>query len=150
MRRLVEYAMVLLTLAAIGMASNDTASELKARADAAHGGGQVKLCLEYAHQQLESANDLFNAGNADKAQSDIREVVEYAQKAAQAASSSGKHLKDTEINLRKLEDRMHDIGESLDFEDRTPVRSAVDQIEKIRSDLLVRMFGPQAEPKGKS
>ncbi len=89
-------------------------------------------------------------GDVDKGQAEIREVVEYAHKAADAASASGKHLKETEIKLRKLAERMHDIGESLAFEDRDPVRQAVDEIQQIRSELMVRMWGPQAEPKGES
>ena len=114
------------------------------------GGEKAKLCLQYAHLQLEDANALFNQGEVEKAQADIREVVEYAHKAADAASSSGNHLKQTEIELRKLSKRMHDIGESLAFEDRPPMRKAVEEIEQIRTDLMVRMCGPQAEPKGKS
>ena len=137
-------------VAAVALAGNESTEQLKARADAATGGEQVKLCLEYAHHQLSDANNLFNQGEVEKGQADIREVVDYAHKAANAASTSGKHLKETEIDLRKLAKRMHDIGESLSFEDRDPVRKAVDEIEQIRSDLMVRMWGPQAEPKGKS
>ena len=76
--------------------------------------------------------------------------MEYSRKAADAASSSGKHLKETEIKLRKLADRMHDIGETLAFEDRQPVRQAVEQLQQIRSDLMVKMWGPDAQPKGTS
>ena len=61
----------------------------------------------------QDADRLFNQGDVEKGQAEIREVVEYAHKAADAASASGKHLKETEIDLRKLEKRMHDIGESL-------------------------------------
>lgn len=132
------------------LAAGEPASDLKSRADAATGGEKAKLCLEYAHRQLEDANALFNQGEMDKAQADIRDVVEYSHKAAEAASSSGKHLKQTEIELRKLSKRTHDVGESLAFEDRDPVRKAVEEIEQIRTDLMVRMWGPQAEPKGKS
>jgi len=128
--------------------ATENAAELKAKADAAHGGEQVKLCLEYARLQLENSNQLFTDGDPDKGQAEIREVVEYARKAADAAASSGKHLKDAEIKLRKLADRMHDIGETLAFEDRQPVRQAVEQLQQIRSDLMVKMWGPQAEPKG--
>ena len=141
---------LLLILVSIAAAGVETASELKARADAAHGGDQVKLCLEYVCVQLESSNVLFTDGQVDKAQAEIREVVEYSRKAADAASASGKHLKETEIKLRKLGERMHDIGESLAFEDRPPVRQAVNEIDEIRTDLLVKMWGPQAEPKGRS
>ena len=150
MRRLLHFALLVLVSSGLARAGNETAAALKARADAAHDGEQAKLCLEYAHMQLEDANALFTDGQVDKAQAEIREVVEYARKAADAASASGKHLKDSEIKLRKLQERMHDVGESLAFEDRPPLRSAVEEIEQIRADLLVRMFGPAAEPKGKS
>jgi hypothetical protein len=143
-------AAVALMLTALAAVAAENAAELKARADAAHGGEQVKLCLEYARVQLEASNNLFTEGNVDQAQAGIREVVEYARRAADVASTSGKHLKDTEIKLRKLADRMHDIGETLAFEDRQPVRQAVEQLQKIRSDLMVRMWGPDAEPKGGS
>jgi hypothetical protein len=141
---------MVLVLAGLALAANETASQLKARADAAHGGEQAKLCLEYARRQLEDANALFTDGQVDKAQSEVREAVDYARKAAEAAASSGKQLKETEIKLRKLGERMHDVGESLAFEDRPPLHQAVGEIEQIRSDLMVRMWGPQAEPKGKS
>lgn len=146
----VRSAALLVILSALAVRAAQTAADLKARADAAHGGEEAKLCLEYAHVQLEAANGLFNNGDADQGQANIREVVSYARKGAEAASSSGKHLKDTEIKLRKLADRMHDIGESLAFEDRQPVRQAVEELQKIRSNLMVRMWGPQAEPKGSS
>ncbi len=132
------------------VAANKNPTQLKARADAAHGGDQAKLCLEYAQAELEDADDLFTKGLVDKGQAEVREVVDSARKGADAATSSGKRLKQTEIMLRKLAERMHDIAESLAFEDRQPVRQAIDQIQQIRSDLLSRMFGPEAEPKGKS
>lgn len=146
----VRLAVSLVVLSGLALLTAQTPADLKARADAAHGGEQVKLCLEYAHIQLEAANVRFNDGDADQGQADIRDVVSYARKGAEAASSSGKHLKDTEIKLRKLADRMHDIGETLAFEDRQPVRQAVDELQKIRSDLMVRMWGPDAQPKGSS
>src|SRR5271166_3940680 len=150
MRGPFRFAAIILVLTGLALAGNESTPQLKARADAATGGEQAKLCLEYAHRQLSDAHTLFNQGDLEKGQADIREVVDYAHKAAKAASASGKHLKETEIDLRKIAKRMHDIGESLDLEDRDPVRKAVDEIEQIRSELLVRMWGPQAEPKGKS
>jgi tetratricopeptide (TPR) repeat protein len=141
---------VLLLVLGVVAASAQNAAELKARADAAHGANQIKPCLEYARAELETANDLFNKGEADQGQADIQEVVKYARQAADAAGSTGKHLKDAEIKLRRLAERMHDIGESLAFEDRQPVRQAVDELQKIRSDLIVKMWGPDAEPKGSS
>ncbi len=150
MRAPFRYAAVVLMLASLAWAATESASDLKARADAAQGGEKAKLCLEYARRQLEDADNLFHQGEVEKGYAEIREVVDYAHKAASAASASGKHLKQAEIDLRKLSKRRHDIGETLAFEDRDPVRKAVDEIEQIRSDLWIRMWGPQAQPKGKS
>ena len=150
MRAYCLAAAALMMLSSISLAAVETLASLKAKADAAHGAEQAKLCLEYARLQLEGANNLFTDGQVDKAQVEIKEVVEYSRKGADAASSSSKQLKETEIRLRKLEERMHDIGESLAFEDRPPVHQAQDEIEQIRSDLMVKMWGPQAQPKGKS
>src|SRR5271167_1165855 len=97
MRALFSCALVVVMMASLAMAANDSASQLKARADAAEGGDKAKLCLQYARLQLEDANALFNQGEVEKAQADVQEVVEYAHKAADAASSSGHHLKQTEI-----------------------------------------------------
>ena len=150
MRLYLQCVAIVVMLAPLALAGAEAVGDLKARADAARGGEQAKLCLEYARLQLESSNTSFTDGQVEKAQAEIREVVEYSRKAADAASSSGKQLKETEIKLRKLGTRMHDIGESLAFEDRPPVRQAVDEIEGIRTDLLIKMWGPQAEPKGRS
>ena len=149
MRPQLGIAAVLFLLTSMALAEIESLPHLKARADAAHGGEQAKLCLEYAHRLLEDANALFSNGDVDKAQGQVTEVVDYSRKAADAASTSGKHLKQTEIELRKLSKRMHDIGETLSVEDRPPLKKGVNDIEQIRSDLLARMFGPQAEPKEK-
>jgi hypothetical protein len=147
MRPQLRCAAIMLLLTTMALARTQSLPELKVRADAAHGGAQAKLCLEYAHRELEDANALYTSGNVDKAAGEIRKVVRYAHKAADAASSSGKHVKQTEIQLRKLAKRMRDIAETLAVEDRPPLKKAVDDIEQIRADLLTRMFGPQAEPK---
>lgn len=142
-------AMVLL-LCCFALSKSESLDELKTRADNAHGGDQAKLCVEYAQAELEHANDLFTQGDVDHAQSAVKTVMEYVRKGSDAAKSSGKRLKQTEIELRKLQKRMKDIAESLNLDDRPPVLKSVDEIEQLRAGLLSAMFGPQAEPKGKS
>lgn len=141
---------VLMVLASLLQAKSETTAELKARADGAKGGDQAKLCIEYAEAELEQANDLFTKGDVDQAQAAVVDVMNYVRKGADAASSSGKRLKQTEIELRKLEKRMRDIGESLNLDDRPPVLKSVDEIEQVRANLLAKMFGEKAEPKEKS
>jgi len=139
-----------LLFACCAVAKTESPAELKKYADNSNGGDRARYCIEYAHAELEYANDLFTKGDVDQAQAAVSEVMDYVRKGAAAAKSSGKRLKQTEIELRKLEKRMKDIAESLNLDDRPPVLKSVDEIEQVRAGLLTAMFGPQAEPKGKS
>lgn len=141
---------MVLLLCSFALAKTESLAELKAKADNAHGADEAKWSIEYAHAELEHANDLFTEGDVEKAQAAVNSVMEYVRKGTIAAKSSGKRLKQTEIELRKLEKRMKDIAESLNLDDRPPVFKSVDEIEQLRVGLLTAMFGPQAEPKGKS
>lgn len=78
------------------------------------------------------------------------EVMTYARRAADAATTSNKRIKQTEIDLRKLEHRVRDIEASLSVDDRPPMEKAVQELEQVRADLLAKMFGEKAEPKEKS
>ncbi len=140
MRILLRASAVVLAITSVALAATESLAALKSKADLAHGGDQARFSMEYAHRLLEDSNALFTDGSADKAQEEIREVVDYARIGAHAAISSGKRQKQTEISLRELGKRMHDIGDTLAFEDRGPLRQAYDEIEQVRSDLLTKMF----------
>ncbi len=141
-------AVLLLTVVAAG-SSNLSLEQLKARADAASGKDQARFCLDYVHGELDLAVSQFNQGDMEKGQASIAEAVTYAQKGVDAAIASGKLQKQTEIELRKISKRLHDLAEALPFDDRASVQGAVEKIEELRSRLLTSMFGPQAEPKEK-
>lgn len=145
-----QISALALLFCCFALSKTESPADLKARADNAHGGEEAKLCVEYAQAELEYANDLFTKGDVDQAQSAVSSVMEYVRKGTNAAKSSGKRLKQTEIELRKLQKRMKDIAESLNLDDRPPVLKSVDEIEQLRAGLLTAMFGPGAEPKGKS
>src|ERR1035438_10617832 len=102
MRPQLRSAAIVFLLTSVALAANESLPALKTRADAAQGGEQAKLCLEYAHRLLEDANTLFTNGDVDKAQHEVGEVVEYSRKAADAASTSGKHLKQTDRKSTRL------------------------------------------------
>lgn len=145
-----QIPVLVLLFCCFAVSKTESPADLKTRADNAHGGEEAKLCIEYAQAELEHANDLFTQGDVDQAQSAVNSVMEYVRKGSTAAKSSGKRLKQTEIELRKLEHRMRDIGQSLSIDDRPPVDKAVQDLEDVRADLLARMFGQKAEPKDKS
>ena len=94
----------------LGQAADQAAPELKARADAAQGGERVVLSLEYAHRELEHANTLYTEGDVEKAEAAIHEVVAYSRSRYGNRHAPNKRLKQTEIELRKIEHRMRDIG----------------------------------------
>jgi hypothetical protein len=151
MRIVVRMVVCLLLLGQFAQAGDQPApADLKARADAAQGGERVTLSVEYARRELEQANTLYTNGDVEKAEVSIQEVVDYSRKATEAATGSNKRLKQTEIELRKIEHRMRDIGQSLSVDDRPTVDKAVQELEQLRANLLAKMFGEKAEPKDKS
>ena len=142
--------LALLLLSALVSATQPPSADLKAKADAAQGSERIGPSLEYAHQELEYANTLYTDGDVEKGEAAVNESLTYAKRAADASAAANKRLKQTEIDLRKLEHRMRDIGQSLNIDDRPPVEKAVQELEQIRANLLAKMFGEKAEPKEKS
>ena len=144
MRRKLLIIAGFLLLAATAVASKpETLEELKARAEAASNDQKPLLYAEVTHRDIEAANQLFVTGEVDKAQADIRDAVQYAEKARDAAVSRPQKLKETEIHLRKAEHRLNDIRRTLSFEDQPPVQEAADQIAAIRKQILDVMFAPK-------
>ena len=127
--------------------SADPFAARRSEAQSASGGHRAKLFVELAHEELEAADKAFTGGNVQLGQKLAADAGNDADEASKAAIGSGKRLKDTEIDLRKLQTRTRDIGRSLSFEDRPPISKIVDRIETMREAILNRMFGGK---KGKS
>ncbi len=134
------FVVVALTLGAFAHKKPEPLEDLKARADRATAGEKAKLCAEVAERQIDAADSDFTAGNVQQAQTEVQDSLDYAVKASDAATSSGKRLKETEIALRKLSERMESVRRSLAFEDRPPLQAAIDRIQQLRNDLLAKMF----------
>ncbi len=117
----------------------ETIDQLKARATAADRNKQPELFLRLAKMQLEAANDTYNS-SPEQARKLVGDAAESAEKGGQASIDSHKREKKTEIELRELGKRMDDVGRSWAFDDRAPVKTAMQRVETIRSKLLDRMF----------
>jgi hypothetical protein len=138
-----NFLFILVLLATmVGYASdkNDTLEQLKAKAETAEGKHQIDLLTEIAERQLKATDDGYSAGNVEQAKAALKDVVEYGVRAAKEATDTGKHMKRTEIALRKIADKLDNIGKSVDFDTRPPVVDAVRKLEAARNDLLFRMF----------
>ncbi len=141
---------ILLTLATLALptlssAKDETIPQLISRAEAARLEDRPQIYAEIAELQLRNADQLYNDGKSDQAEAAVKDVVIYSDKAADAAVKSGKKLKNTEIAMRKMAEKLRDIKRSLSFDDQAPVQSAIEHLEALRTDLLNRMFGKGAK-----
>jgi protein-arginine kinase activator protein McsA len=93
-----------------------------------------------AELQTTAADKLYADGKTDEARAAIQDVVSYTEKAGDAATQSGKKLKDAEISVRKIAHKLADIKRTVDFENQAPLQDAIDHLERIRTQLLAKMF----------
>jgi hypothetical protein len=137
--------LALLALPAVAVANGESIPQLISRAEAARLEDRPQIYAEIAQRQLRNADQLYNDGKAEQAQAAVKDVVTYSDKATDAAAKSGKKLKNTEIAVRRMAEKLRDIKRSLSFEDQPPVQSAIEHLEALRTDLLNRMFGKGAK-----
>jgi lipopolysaccharide biosynthesis regulator YciM len=138
MRKLFISLLVLASLAALAK-KPETIEELVSRLQSADKNKQVELYMQLAKLQIEAADQSYNT-NVDKAKKLIEEGTQSAEKAGRVSLETGKHMKQIEIDLRKLEKRMEDIRRSWAVEDREPIGPQIRRVEAVRSSLLDRMF----------
>ncbi len=136
----VSLLALVLGSAILGTAKEETLAELKARVETAHPEDRPPLCIEIAHRQLRNADKLYNVGNVEQARAAVEDVVTYSEKARDSATQSRKHLKNVEIAVRKMAEKLRDIRRTLNLEDQPPVDAAVKRLEDIRTSLLDAMF----------
>lgn len=140
MNKLLALGAIALLLCAAAVASEKTLPQLKAEVETAKQKDQPKLYAAIAELEMEQAEHLFNSGDVQKGHAAISDTTADSENAAKAAIESRKRMKQTEIALRKISERMDDLARSVDFESRGPIKSAVERIEQARSSLLNAMF----------
>ncbi len=101
----------------------------------------TKTCVDAAKILAEYADQFYTDGDVEMGLKTMQSAAEYAEKAGNASIQAHKHQKNTEIALRKLEIRIDQIEKSLNVEDRPPVQAIVKRLDKLRSDILLSMFG---------
>ncbi|MGA7687366.1 MAG: hypothetical protein WCC32_15045 [Terriglobales bacterium] len=140
--------LVLFALAATCVARDETVAELKARVESARLEDRPELCMRIAQLQERAADKLYNEGHVDEARASIEDVAVYIEKARDFAIQSKSHLKNVEIDARKISTKLGDLMRTLAFEDQAPVEQAIRRIENVRTELLKEMFsGKKKEQK---
>jgi hypothetical protein len=133
--------MVVVLLSGFALADKQESVEaLKARAEKANHKDQVELYTRIAERQLEALGKAYDGGTAQEVDAALNDVVNYGVKAAQASGETGKHMKNTEIAMRKMSLRLEAIRKTLDSDDRPPLGEAIQKLEAARTELLHRMF----------
>lgn len=147
MRRLALYALLLALASAYGAAKDDTVDELKSRFESARPEDRPELGIEIARHQLRNADKLYTEGKIDQAHAAVDDIVAYSEKARDAAIQTKKHLKNVEIDARKMAEKLRDIKRTLVFEDQPPVEQAIRRLEDVRTVLLDEMFAKDKKDK---
>jgi hypothetical protein len=139
MRKLAIW-MFLLALAAGSAAKDETVDELKSRLQNANPQDRPTVCVQIARLQLRNADKLYTDGKVEQARAAVDDIVTYSGQARDAATQSRKHLKNVEIAVRKISEKLRDIKRTLAFEDQPPLEQAIQRLEEIRTSLLKEMF----------
>jgi hypothetical protein len=129
--------------AALTARSEPTVDELKARVGNTGIADRPSLCLRISERQLDVADRFYLAGDSDKAQVMLTDVVAFAELARDYAIQSHKHEKQSEIAIRKMARKLGDLKHSVSRDDQDQIQNAIDRLQRIRDDLLAAMF-----PKG--
>jgi hypothetical protein len=138
MRRL-AFTAVLLALS-LAYAKDETVDELKSRFENTRVEDRVDLGIRIAQHQLRNADTFYNNGNNDQARRAVDDIVSYCEKARDAAIQTNKRLKNIEIDVRKIADKLRDIKHTLAFDEQSPVDQAIRKLEDVRTTLLKAMF----------
>ena len=143
MRSLVIWTLVFTVAAGTAVARDETLDELKSRAQSALTQDRPKLCVQIAELQLRNADTLYRNGDVEQARAAVEDIVTYSRKARDSAVETKKHLKNVEIAVRKIAERLRNIKRTLSFEDQAPVEHAIQALEEIRTSLLQQMFSKE-------
>lgn len=90
--------------------------------------------------QLDHADKLYAAGDLEKAQAALTDVVAYSELARDYSIQSHKYQKQSEIAVRRMARKLTDILHTLAQADQGAVKDAVARLERVRDDLLASMF----------
>jgi hypothetical protein len=137
-----SVAFLLLALAAFSFGrKEETLKELIARTEASRPDQQPDLYMEAADRQRKAAMDAMKAERWEEFEADLQDIVKYCDKARVAASSSTKHIKNTEIRIRRISNHLKEVKLDIALDDQPKVQAAINKLEEFRTELLRKMFG---------
>lgn len=140
MRTTLAVISILLALCGMMFAAEHSLQQLKEQVAKARPEDKPKLYVEIAEIELKDVEALYNSGDVEKGQASLADLTADSEQAAQTAKTTRKHMKQTEIALRKIGSQLEALSRSVAFDDRAPIKEAADHIEQARTALLEAMF----------
>jgi len=98
------------------------------------------LCIQISEMLLGEADRLYVAGDNEKAQAELADVITYSESARDYAIQSRKHEKQAEIAIRKMVRKLNDVKHTVSHDDQVQIQSTIDRLQSVRDDLLIAMF----------
>ena len=110
------------------------------------GDRQPEIYGKVVRQEVDTAKDNYNSGNAPAAESALNAAVTYSDKLLESARQHRKHLKGTELGLRETTRRLREVERELEFEQRPPAAAAREHLEKVDSELVkLELLAPKEQ-----
>ncbi|MGB6387353.1 MAG: hypothetical protein WBD25_16705 [Terriglobales bacterium] len=141
--------LVLALTSAYSVAKDETVDEMKTRFESARPEDRAELGIRIAQQELRNADRLYKDGNAEQARASVDDIATYSEKARDAATKTNKRLKNVEIEVRKIADKLRDIKRTLPFDDQGPIDRDIRRLEDVRTTLLKAMFAKDEKKENK-
>lgn len=141
---------LVLLLATSGAAFCETHSAQDAPADVRQGADQpggadcAHSNMQAARRAVDEAKRLFEAGDITAANKAIDASLEYAARAVDCSLQARKREKATEIELRRLIERMKELSRNLDTDEQPHLSRSLTGLEEQRDRLLHAIFGAAA------
>jgi hypothetical protein len=136
-------ALLLVAPSLLSAHAEPSIEELKGRVANALLADRPPLCIHISERQLGEADRLYVAGDSEKAQAALADVIAYSEQARDYAIQAHKHEKQSEIAIRKMARKLSDVKHTVSHEDQEQIQHTIDRLQQIRDDLLLAMF-----PKG--
>jgi hypothetical protein len=138
---LLSVSVLIAALTTGALAAADPAVDaMKAKLSSIGIGDRPHLCVQIAEHQLAETDRLYAASDVENAQATLTDVVAYSELARDYAVQSHKYQKQTEIAVRGMTRKLTEVLHVLAHDDQTPVREAINRLQRVRDDLLAAMF----------
>ena len=145
--RIVAICFLLFVTSLPAISANDDPAQVAAKATSEPLDHQPDLYVKAAQDQLKVVNSLYDENKTEEGKNAVEVLTAYCDKAADSAVRSGKKLKRTEIEIRKIADRLAEMQHSLSFDDQAPVKAAAQHLQDLRTRLLDQMFSKDKKKK---